>query len=204
VQGTETIKTRLGFSYYDGNDPQIRALVRAGERPTEFGHKVWASSWVLLDHLAARPIPLRGLRVLEVGCGWGLVGIYLAKVHACDVTCTDLDAHVLPIVRLQAELNGVAVETERASFADLSGEFLRGFDLIVGVEVCYCEEAGRDMVQLVDRAFSSGVQQILITDPGRPDFDDLLAHSAKHYHPSLTELPGSVNGKTTQLLLIQA
>ncbi len=204
MKQSEIVKKSHGLSYYTAANPQIRALYRSGKRPTEFGNKVWATSLVLLDYLDTKPFPLQGLRVLEVGCGWGLLGVYLAKVHACDVTCTDLDEHVLPIVQLHAILNGVSLKTKRASFSELSSDFLEDFDLILGAEICYCEEAGRDMTMLVRRAFESGVEQVLIADPGRPDFEDCKAYCTKNYDTSLIELPGSVNGKTTQLLRIHS
>ena len=202
MKQSEVIKKRQGLSYYTAANPQIMALYRSGKRPTEFGNKVWATSLVLLDYLDTKPFPLQGLRVLEVGCGWGLLGVYLAKVHACDVTCTDVDELVLPIAQLHATINGVSITTKRASFSGLYSDFLNDFDLIVGAEICYCEEAARDMMQLVDRAFASSVKQILIADPGRPDFEDCQAYCTKNHVTSLIELPGSVNGKTTQVLVV--
>ena len=102
-----TIKEVHDFKYFTGNHPKIRSHYRAGKRPTEFGNKVWATSLILLDYLQKGPFKLNNLRILEIGCGWGLIGVYLAKTYSCQVTCSDIDKHVLPIVKDHAELNGV-------------------------------------------------------------------------------------------------
>ncbi|MCK5688753.1 methyltransferase domain-containing protein [Myxococcota bacterium] len=188
------------FKYYTGAHPEIQAHYRKGNRPTEFGNKVWATSLVLLDYLQKNPFKLRSLRVLEIGCGWGLLGVYLAKEYSCSVTCSDLDKHVLPIVQMHAELNGVSVETRPAAFNDLTIDYLKNFDLIIGAEVCYSEEVAQDIIQLIERASKAKLKHILIADPGRPDFDDCHAYCVEHCKTELIELPGSINGKTTQLL----
>lgn len=201
------IKQIHNFKYTTGAHPEILAQFRKGKRPTEFGNKVWATSLVLIDYLAKQPYPLpfslNNLRVLEIGCGWGLLGVFLAKNFGCAVTCTDMDAHVLPIVQLHAQLNDVSVQTMQASFNDLSTEYLRQFDVIIGTEICYSEEVGQDIMRLIQRAFGATVSYILIGDPGRPDFEDCLNFSKENYLTEVAILPGSVNGKSTQLLIIR-
>lgn len=200
ITDSKYIKEIGDFKYYLGSHPKIRSQFRATNRPTDFGNKVWASSVVLINYLEENPFELSGLRVLEVGCGWGLLGVYLAKKHSCHVTCTDMDERVLPIAQLHAELNGVMIKTKQASFADLKKSFLNNFDLIIGAEICYSEEVGVEITELISRAFKGKTSQILIADPGRPDFYDCHTYSAKHYKTELIELPGSVNGKSTKLL----
>lgn len=199
-----TVKELHGFRYYTGLHPEIRRRYRAGKRPSEFGNKVWPTSLVLLDYLHARPFELKGLRALEIGCGWGLLGVYLAKEFGCDVTCTDLDPHVLPIVDMHAELNGVSVRTRRAAFDELTPTFLEGFDVVVGAEVCYSDEVAQALIRLMDRAFAAGVRQVILADPGRPGFTDFHAHCIQRYRAELFELPGTVNGKTTRVLSARA
>lgn len=155
---------------------------------------------MLIKYLQENPFELKGLRVLEIGCGWGLLGVYLAKAHGCHVTCTDMDERVLPVAQLHADLNGVTIKTKQASFSELKESFLNNFDLIIGAEVCYSEEVGRDITELVQRAFKGRTSQILIADPGRPDFFDCHTYCSKHYKTELIELPGSVNSKSTKLL----
>ena len=199
---TNTIKEISSIKYFTGAHQKIRDHYQAGRRPTEFGNKVWATSLVLLNYLEERPFELQGLRVLEIGCGWGLLGIYLAKTFGCRVTCSDLDEHVLPIVQDHARLNNVAVATKKAAFSELDTEFLKDFDLIVGAEVCYSEEVGKEITSLIDRAFLTNLGHILIADPGRPDFQDCCDYTTQKHPTEIFELPGSVNGKTTLLLSV--
>ncbi len=200
---THLTKEVFGLRYCTGNHPEIRQHFRKNGRPSEFGNKVWATSLVLLEYLQSQPFPLQGLRVLEVGCGWGLLGVFFAKHFSCDVTCTDFDECVLPVVELHAKLNAVKITTQSFAFADHSVDFLRNFDLILGAEICYSEAVSKDVMILIDRAAQAGVKRILIADPGRPNFQDCCEYSKKSFDVSLIALPGCENGKTTQLLSAQ-
>ncbi|MCK5883801.1 MAG: class I SAM-dependent methyltransferase [Bacteriovoracaceae bacterium] len=196
----KTVKQVHNFKYFTGSHPKIRAHYLAGNRPTEFGNKVWATSLVLLNYLHERNFDLKNKRVLEIGCGQGLLGVYLAQEFDCQVTCSDLDPHVLPIAQLHAELNGVVIQTRVASFNDLKETDLKEFDLIIGAEVCYSEQVAQDIISLIKRSFASGVSHILIADPGRPDFDDCIEYCGRNSTSQIIDLPGTVNGKVTKLL----
>ncbi|MBN2374214.1 class I SAM-dependent methyltransferase, partial [bacterium] len=78
--------------------------------PTYHGFRVWPSSWLLMDFLNKRGIP-RGSHVLDVGCGWGLGGIYCAKNYHAAVTGIDIDPEVFPYLRLHAQINNVKIHT---------------------------------------------------------------------------------------------
>lgn len=198
------IKQIQSIQHYTAGYPEIQKLFRSGKRPTEFGNKLWACSNVLIDYLHENDMELRGKRVLEIGCGWGLLGIYLAKEFDCQVTCSDLDRHVLPVVELQAELNEVQVQSKEAGFSDLLLNENEQYDIIIGVEICYSEEVVKDIIELTERAFTLGVERFMLTDPGRPDYSDYEAWSLKKYRGKTYTLPGSVNGKITTLLELRS
>jgi predicted nicotinamide N-methyase len=67
-----------GLTILHPSHPEVRRLQQDAARPTLHGHKVWPTSFVLLDYLHQRGIPPQ-TRVLELGCGWGLVGMACAK-----------------------------------------------------------------------------------------------------------------------------
>jgi predicted nicotinamide N-methyase len=110
---------------------------------------------------------------LELGCGWGLVGIFCAKTFQAQVTELDADAAVFPYLQLHAQRNGVHLVTCHCTFTDLTPQELAAFDLIVGADICFWEELVDPLYQLVRHGVAAGVAEILVADPGRPPFDEL-------------------------------
>src|SRR5262249_30718235 len=126
-----------------------------------------------------RGLPPRA-RVLDLGCGWGLVGIACAKTFQAQVTGLDADAAVFPYLQLQALRNGVHITTHHGTFADLIPQELAMFELIVGADICFWEELVDPLYQLVRHSIAAGVAEILLADPGRPPFDELCARCVQH------------------------
>ena len=163
-----------GLTMLAPSHPEVRRLQHDAVQPSLHGHKVWPGSWVLLDYLQQRGVPPR-TRVLELGCGWGLVGIACAKLFQAQVTGLDADAAVFPYLQLHAQRNGVHMATWHGSFADLTPLDLAAFELIVGADICFWEELVDPLYQLARHGIAAGVAEILIADPGRPPFDELCA-----------------------------
>src|SRR2546428_4844483 len=93
-----------GLTILPPSHPEVRRVQRDAARPTLHGHKVWPTSVVLMDSLHQRGVPPRA-RVLELGCGWGLVGIAGANTFQAQVTGLDADAAVFPSLQLHAPRN---------------------------------------------------------------------------------------------------
>src|SRR5207244_9826693 len=161
--------TILAFSH-----PEVRRLQPAAGQPVLHGPKVWPTSFVLIDYLSQRGVPARA-RVLDLGCGWGLVGIACAKTFQAQVTGLDADAAVFPYLQLHAQRNGVHLATRQGTFADLVPQDLAAFDLIVGADICFWEDLVDPLFQLVRHSVAVGVAEILVADPGPPPFDELCA-----------------------------
>src|SRR5439155_4890406 len=164
----------FGLTMLAPSHPEVRRLQHDAVQPSLHGHKVWPSSWVLMDYLRQRGVPPH-TRVLELGCGWGLVGIACAKLFQAQVTGLDADAAVFPYLQLHAQRNGVHLATRHGTFADLTPQELAAFELIVGADICFWEELVDPLYQLVRHSIAAGVAEILVADPGRPPFDDLCA-----------------------------
>jgi predicted nicotinamide N-methyase len=128
-----------------------------------------------MDYLAKAGLS-RDARVLDVGCGWGLAGIFCAKRFQASVTGVDADPDVFPFLQLHAQVNGVKIHTLRREFNRVSTEALRGFDLLIGADVCFWDELVRPLKNLVLRALRAGVRGALIADPGRPPFQAVGEH----------------------------
>ena len=102
---------------------------------------------LLLAHLP----PLSG-RVLDLGCGWGAIGVCLQKAFPqLRVTMVDVNLRALELARENARRNGVQVETLESDGLDaLAG---RRFDYVVTNPPI---RAGKETVyRLLDQAAQS-------------------------------------------------
>jgi cyclopropane-fatty-acyl-phospholipid synthase len=82
-------------------------------------------------HIAAKLALRPGLRVLDIGCGWGGMALYLHKVAGVDVLGITLSEHQLSIARERAAAAGVS---ERVQFALVDyRDVAESFDRIVSV-----------------------------------------------------------------------
>src|SRR5262245_45055120 len=164
----------FGLTILRPSHPEVQRLRHTEAKPSLHGQKVWPTSFLLLDYLHQRGVLPRA-RVLELGCGWGLVGIYCAKTFQAQVTGLDADAAVFPYLQLHAQRNGVHIVTRQCAFAHLSPQELAGFDLLVGTDICFWDELVDPLYKLVRYGVAAGVAEILVADPGRPPFDELCA-----------------------------
>ncbi|WP_380872225.1 cyclopropane-fatty-acyl-phospholipid synthase [Sphingomonas sp. DBB INV C78] len=78
-------------------------------------------------HIAAKLALKPGLRVLDIGCGWGGMALYLNRVADVDVLGITLSEEQLAIARRRAEEAGVAdrVKFELVDYRDVTGTFDR-------------------------------------------------------------------------------
>ena len=78
-------------------------------------------------HIAAKLHLKPGLRVLDIGCGWGGMALYLNRVADVDVLGITLSEEQLKVARARAEAAGVAdrVTFELVDYRDLTGRFDR-------------------------------------------------------------------------------
>lgn len=74
-----TSRQVFGLKVLNNNHRDIRALRREHGQSSHHGNKFWRSSLLLMNYLQKFPIE-PGARVLEVGAGWGLAGIYCANI----------------------------------------------------------------------------------------------------------------------------
>ena len=82
-------------------------------------------------HLAAKLLLARGKRVLDIGCGWGGLGLYLAEMTGADVTGVTLSQEQYGIANSRAAEKGLG---DRARFNLQDYRDVKGpFDRIVSV-----------------------------------------------------------------------
>jgi 2-polyprenyl-6-hydroxyphenyl methylase/3-demethylubiquinone-9 3-methyltransferase len=79
------------------------------------------------------PAPFAGLRILDIGCGGGLLCEPMARLGA-DVVGVDPAARNIPVARLHAERSGLAIDY-RVSTAEALAEAGEVFDVVLNMEV---------------------------------------------------------------------
>ena len=106
--------------------------------------KIWDATLLLAYFLGKQPV-IRGQRVLEIGAGLGVAGIY-AALCGHDVTLSDDNQEALLFARANALLNDcprVVVRKLDWRHPALSDQF----DVIIGAEVVYDRQSYPDLVQ---------------------------------------------------------
>ena len=121
----------------------------------------WASGQVLADFLLAEPERVAGRRVLDFGCGSGVVAIAAALAGAREVIACDIDPLALAATRVNAALNGVSL-TLADDFHAVEGPL----DLIIVADVLY-DRANLDWLE----RFAERAPEVLVADSRVKDFD---------------------------------
>jgi 2-polyprenyl-6-hydroxyphenyl methylase / 3-demethylubiquinone-9 3-methyltransferase len=77
--------------------------------------------------------PFAGLRLLDIGCGGGLLSEPMARLGA-DVLGADAAARNIPVARLHAEQSGLRIDYRHSSAEELAAAGER-FDVVLNMEV---------------------------------------------------------------------
>jgi predicted nicotinamide N-methyase len=130
--------------------------------------ELWPSGLALARYVAGRE--LRGLRVLELGCGLGLPSLAAAR-RGADVLATDWAEDAIELLRQNAERNGVLLRVARVRWSEPE-RLLRAapWDLVLGADLLY---EARNAEQLAELLPSLG-GEVLLAEPGRPYAKDFL------------------------------
>ncbi len=89
----------------------------------------WAAGQGLAKYILANPQCVADKRVLDFGCGSGLVGIAAAKAGAQSVVCCDTDPFALRATQVNAQRNGVRIDTVT--------DWCNSFDTLLAADVLY-------------------------------------------------------------------
>jgi len=101
-------------------------------------------------HIAAKLRLQPGMKVLDIGCGWGGLALYLNRVADVDVLGITLAKEQLALARQRAEQAGVAdrVKFELMDYRDVAG----AFDRVVSIGML--EHAGQAFYRIFFRKIS--------------------------------------------------
>lgn len=81
----------------------------------------------------AAPRPFAGLRLLDIGCGGGLLSEPMARLGA-EVVGADAAAGNIPVARIHAAQSGLAIDYRHTTAEDLAAAGER-FDVVLNMEV---------------------------------------------------------------------
>ena len=126
----------------------------------------WAELWpagLALAH--AMPMQLRGVGVVELGCGLGLPSLVAAS-RGADVVAVDWAGDAVALLRRNAERNGVLLRVEEADWRSYSGSF----DLVLASDVLYERRNVAPLLDLLPRL----APEAIVALAGRPYEDEFL------------------------------
>lgn len=170
----------------------IRDLRKNQPLPVLHGHQIWQSSFMIMEYLLQHPLAERQ-KILDLGCGWGLLSIFCAKNFAADVTSVDADEWVFPYLHTHASVNKVQLRTHHGRFAEMTEDQLLTTDVLLGGDICYWDAMVIELQVLITRALAAGVKKIIIADPGRETFYRLSNYCKTHFNAQL--LPWKLSGR---------
>ncbi|AWB49923.1 bifunctional 3-demethylubiquinol 3-O-methyltransferase/2-polyprenyl-6-hydroxyphenol methylase [Gemmobacter aquarius] len=85
------------------------------------------------DRDLTRPDPFKGLRILDIGCGGGLLSEPMARLGA-TVVGADAAPRNIPVAQLHAEQSGLTIDYRHTTAEDLAAAEER-FDVVLNMEV---------------------------------------------------------------------
>ena len=123
--------------------------------------------------------PLKGLKILDVGCGGGLVSEPLARLGG-DVTGIDADQQAIEVARSHADEEGLNITYKQTTSDALALTHKGGFDIVCGLEIIEHVKVPEDFVQsLFDLTKDSGL--VLISTLNRTAKSYLLSIIGAEY-----------------------
>jgi predicted nicotinamide N-methyase len=176
VEETVTLAGRTVRLLRPRNGDAILDELLAEDDPEEdrlpFWAELWPSGTALAEAVAGRA--LAGRRVLELGCGLGLVGVAAALAGA-RVLSVDRSPEAITFAAANAARNGVTLRTAVCSFdqpAELIAE--APWELVLAADVLYEQRNVPVLLWLLPRLVAAG-GEVWLADPGRNMLETFLA-----------------------------
>ena len=130
--------------------------------PPPYWAFAWAGGQALARHILDTPETVAGKCVLDFASGSGLVAIAAMKAGAAHAIAADIDPYAEAAARLNAALNGVAVETSSRDLIGTEGPW----DVVLAGDICYEQPLAARVTGWLHGLSRAGVT-VLMGDPGR-------------------------------------
>jgi predicted nicotinamide N-methyase len=160
------------------------ATLETSQLPPPYWAFAWPGGQALARHLLDHPARIAGKAVLDIGAGSGLVSIAAKQAGAARVTAAEIDDFAVAAIRLNAALNGVAIE---ATNRDLIGGETSWDTILVG-DMCYERPLASRLTAWLRQLVAQGTT-VLMGDPGRTYLPkDGLREIARYTVPTSLDL----------------
>ena len=151
----------------------------------------WAFCWpggqAVARYLLDNPDLVAGKQVIDFAAGSGVSSMAAAKAGAASVLANDIDLLSLVAARLNAEANGLSIDTS-------SADWLAGPDgdpeteVVIAGDVCYEREMSKRALDWL-RGHANRGRLVLLGDPGRNYFSAQgLEERARYEIPTTLQL----------------
>ena len=138
------------------------------------GTVTWSSARALAAHLSERLELVRGKRVVEIGCGCGLVSLTCCALGADAVLATDVEDDAL--ARVAGAPGGAELST---AFFDIFGDApLPACDVLVASEIGYTEKLALGLARRAAEAVAVGAT-VVIADSCKLRWSEFLAEASR-------------------------
>lgn len=126
----------------------------------------WAGGQALARYVLDHPDLVAGKHVLDLGSGSGLVAVAARRSGAASAMAADVDPLALAAISLNADLNGVSLETTaRDLLAGPPGDY----DVILVGDLFYEAPLAKRVLVFIEAAAANGAE-VLAGDPRRSYF----------------------------------
>ena len=159
---------------------------------------LWPSAQILANEVAI--MRLSGLRVLELGCGLGVVALAAAMAGA-DVTATDYYDDAILFASLNvATATGKEISTRMVNWVAMP-EDLGKFDVVLASDVLYEHRYASMVADAIARTLVRGGEAI-VADPGRIALDEFLEECSDRGLTSEPDPRPYVDGEIKQTITL--
>ena len=159
---------------------------------------LWPSAQILANEVAI--MRLGGQRVLELGCGLGVVALGAALAGA-EVTATDYYEDALLFAELNvAAATGRSIATRMVNWVALP-EDLGKFDVVLASDVLYEHRYAAMVADTIAKTLVRGGEAI-VADPGRIALDEFLEECSDRGLASEPDVRPYVDGEIKQTITL--